>query len=224
MIITYLGGEFIKVQFGDITLAFNPPSKNSKLKASRFGADVALISLNHPDMNGVDAVGIGSKQPFVIQGPGEYEIKDVVVRGFQTSSNYGLPAAPARTAQAGGEPHINTVYTVSLEGMKLCFLGALSSPELPADLKEELDGIDVLFVPIGGEGVLAPSAANKLAVTLEPHLVIPTHFEGVGAPGSLKQFLKEAGEEKTAPVEKLTLKKKDLEGKEGEVVVLRSMV
>ena len=182
MIITYLGGEFVKVQFGDITLAFNPPSKDSKLKVSRFGADVALVSLNHPDTNGVDSVTHGERKPFVISGPGEYEVKDVAVRGFQTESLYDK------------EKRINTVYTVSLEGMKLCFLGALSSSELPAELKEELDGIDVLFVPIGGEGVLAPSAANKLAVTLEPHLVIPIHFEGIGAPNSLKQFLKEAGE------------------------------
>ncbi len=212
MIITYLGGEFIKVQFGDITLAFNPPSKDSKLKASRFGADVALVSLNHADFNGAENLSHGERQPFLISGPGEYEIKDVAVRGFSTESTYG------------GEPHINTVYTVNLEGMKLCFLGALSSPDLPAVLKEELDGIDILFVPIGGEGVLVPSAANKLAVMLEPHLVIPIHFEGLGDKAALKQFLKEAGEEKAEVQDKLTIKKKDLEGKEGEVVVLKAGV
>jgi L-ascorbate metabolism protein UlaG (beta-lactamase superfamily) len=111
---------------------------------------------------------------------------------------------------------------VTLEGMKLCFLGALASAELPADLKEELDEIDILFVPIGGEGVLTPASAEKLAVALEPHLVIPIHLEGIGSAGALKQFLKEAGEEKSAPQDKLTLKKKDLEGKEGEVVVLKA--
>ncbi len=209
MIIMYLGGEFVKVQFGDTVLAFNPPSKESKLKATRFGADVALISLNHPDMNGVEQVAHGGRQPFTITGPGEYEIKSVVVRGFATESMFG------------GEKRINTVYTVDLEGMKLCFLGALSSPDLPAELKEELDEVDILFVPIGGEGVLTPSQAEKLSVTIEPHLVIPMHFEGMGSPGSLKQFLKEAGEEKTEIQDKLTLKKKDLEGKEGEVVVLK---
>ncbi len=55
MIITYHGGEFFKVQFGDTVLAFNPISKDSKLKSSRFGADIALVSLNHPDMNGVES-------------------------------------------------------------------------------------------------------------------------------------------------------------------------
>ena len=210
MIITYLGGEFVKVQFGDTVLAFNPPSKESKLKASRFGADIALVSINHADFNGVDTVTHGGRQPFVVSGPGEYEIKDVAVRGFPTDTTIE------------GEKKVNTVYTVDLEGMKLCFLGALASIELPADLKEELDGVDILFVPIGGEGVLGASAASKLAVTIEPHIVIPIHFEGLGDKGALKQFLKEAGEEKSTPQDKLTLKKKDLEGKEGEVVVLRA--
>jgi len=210
MIITYLGGEFVKVQFGDTVLAFNPPSKESKLKATRFGADVVLVSINHPDMNGVEQVAHGERQPFAITGPGEYEIKGVVVRGFPTESMFG------------GEKHSNTVYTVDLEGMKLCFLGALSSSDLPADLKEELDEVDILFVPIGGEGVLTPAQAEKLSVTIEPHLVIPMHFEGMGAAGSLKQFLKEAGEEKSEMQDKLTIKKKDLEGKEGEVIVLRT--
>jgi|SRR3989338_1651743 len=210
MVITYLGGEFIKVQFGEITLAFNPPSKDSKLKASRFGADVALVSLNHPDFNGVENVSHGDKRPFVIQGPGEYEIKDVVVRGFPTESKYG------------GEAKINTVYTVALEGIKLCFLGALGTAALPAELKEELDDIDVLFVSTGGNGVLSAVDANKLAVALEPRLVIPMHYAGLADTAALKQFLKEAGEEKITPQEKLTLKKKDLEGKEGEVIVLKA--
>lgn len=214
MIITYLSGEFVKVQFGDMVLAFNPPSRESKLKTTRFGADVALVSMNHPDFNGVETVSHGDRKPFVIQGPGEYEIKGVVVRGFATDSRYGL------SEKEGVNSRLNTVYTVTLEGMKLCFLGALSSAELPAILKEELDEIDILFVPIGGEGVLASSAAEKLAVTLEPRLVIPIHFEGLGDKNALKQFLKEAGEEKTTPQDKLTLKKKDLEGKEGEVTVL----
>jgi len=209
MIITYLGGEFIKVQFGDITLAFNPPAKDSKLKSARFGADVVLVSLNHEDMNGADTLGIGAKQPFIISGPGEYEVKDVAIRGYATESQYKK------------EKCINTVYTVLLEGMKLCYLGALGNPNLPTALKEELDDIDILFVPVGDEGVLSGADANKLAAHIEPRLVIPMHYAGL-SDGSLKGFLKEAGEEKTTPQEKLTLKKKDLEGKEGEIVVLKT--
>ena len=101
----------------------------------------------------------------------------------------------------------------------MCFLGVLDSEKLPPETIEELDEIDVLFVPIGGEGVLAPAAAYKLAVSLEPKIIIPTHYGDVGAKDALKVFLKEAGESPKAE-EKLTLKKKDLEGKEADIIVL----
>lgn len=208
MIISYLGGEFIKVQFGEITLAFNPPSKDSKFKMARFGADIALSTLNHPDMNGVETLAHGERVPFAIRGPGEYEVKDVTVRGFATESNYD------------NEKRINTVYLVTLEGMRLCFLGALANKELPERVSEAFDEIDILFLPIGGDGVLAPGDAHALAVSLEPRVIIPIHYEGIGEKDALKTFLKEAGEKQLAPLEKLTVKKKDLEGKEEEIVVL----
>jgi hypothetical protein len=215
MIITYLGGEFFKVQFGDITLAFNPISKDSKMKPTRFGADVVLVSSYQPDFNGINEVAHGDKKPFVIAGPGEYEIKGVFIKGLA-----------ADTA--------NTIYTVSLENMNICFLGALNAPELKNETVEALDEIDILFVPIGGagggeagkggaSGVLDAAKAYKLAVSLEPKLIIPMHYPTpgaeIGAENALKVFLKEAGENPT-PVPKLTLKKKDLEGKEGEIICL----
>jgi len=207
MIITYLGGEFVKVQFGDTILAFNPVSKDSKLKTSKFGADIVLSSINHEDMNGVDQVTFGEKKPFSIIGPGEYEVRDVFIKGLPSVSGYG------------GEKRINTIYSVSLEGMNICFLGAVNTPELPKETDEAIDEVDVLFVPIGGEGVLDPAQAYKLAVTIEPKIIIPIHYGDIGNKDALKAFLKESGEN-PKPEVKLTLKKKDLEGKEAEVVVL----
>jgi hypothetical protein len=209
MIITYLGGAFVKVQFGDTILAFNPISKDSDLKTSKFGADVVLSSIKHPDMNGVDQVTFGDKKPFVISGPGEYEIKDVFIKGLPSDSEYG------------GEKRINTVYNVALEGMNICFLGAISTVELPKATDEAIDQVDILFVPIGGAGVLDPAKAYKLAVSIEPKIIIPILYDD--KKDSLKQFLKEAGDN-PKPETKLTLKKKDLEGKEAEVMVVASEV
>lgn len=209
MVITYQGVESFKVQFGDTILAFNPVSKDSKYKSTRFGANVALVSLNDKDMNGKEMVTFGDREPFVISGPGEYEVDGVFIKGFLAESLYG------------GEKRINTIYTVSLEGMNLCFLGALSSPEMDAKTKEAVDGIDILFVPIGGEGVLDPAGAYKLAVNLEPKIIIPMHWGEAGDKNALKTFLKEGGMESVVPVDKFTIKKKDLEGKEGEVVVIK---
>ena len=207
MIITYLGGESFKVSFGDTILAFNPISKDSKLKTAKFGADVVLSSINHPDMNGADQVTFGEKKPFSITGPGEYEVKGVFIKGFGSASNYD------------GEKRINTIYSVALEGMNICFLGAIDQEALPKEADEGVDNIDILFVPIGGGGVLDASKAYKLAVSLEPKLIIPMHYGDIGNKDALKIFLKEAGEN-PKPEPKLTLKKKDLEGKDAEVVVL----
>lgn len=210
MIITYQGGQFFRVQFGDTTIAVDPVSKDSKLSQTRFGADIALVSVNHPDMNGVEQVTHGDRAPFVIAGPGEYETKGVFIKGLPSVSHYG------------GKELINTIYTVSLENMNLCFLGALDNgAELKDETIEALDEIDVLFVPIGGDGVLGPDKAYKLAVSLEPKLIIPTHYGDIGGKDCLKQFLKEAGES-GEPVQKLTLKRKDLDGKSGDVIVIES--
>jgi L-ascorbate metabolism protein UlaG (beta-lactamase superfamily) len=214
MVITYLGGEFVKIQFGDTTLAFNPISKDSKLPTAKFGADIVLVSLNHPDMNGVDQVSFGDKKAFAVTGPGEYEIKGVFIKGLPSESGYdGLP-----TGQAG-EKRVNTVYIVALEGMNICYLGAIDQSELPKEAEEAIDGVDILFVPIGGSGVLDPAKAYKLAVSIGPKIMIPMHYGDLGGKDSLKAFLKEAGES-PKPEARLTLKKKDLEGKEAEVVVL----
>lgn len=208
MIITYLGVEFFKVQFGDITIAFNPISKDSKFKPTRFFADIALISLNHPDMNGVENLSYNGKDPFVISGPGEYEVKDVFIKGFASKSMYD------------GKERINTIYSVTLENMNICFLGALSDINLSSEVKEALGDVDILFVPIGANNVLDVAKAEKLSVEIEPKIIIPMHFGEVGVKDALKKYLKEAVEDNVKPVDKLTIRRKDLEGKTGEVVVL----
>ena len=211
MIITYHGADFFKVSFGDTTIAVNPISKDSKLKSTKFGSDITLISLNSSEHAGSDQTSRGEKESFVINGPGEYEVSGVFIKGFLSKSNYG------------GKERLNTIYTVSLEGINLCFPGALSEANLKSETKEAIDGVDILFVPIGGDGVLDPAAAHKLALQFEPKIIIPSHFGEVGDKNALKTFLKEAGEESVKPVDKLTVKRKDVESMEGEVVVLESL-
>lgn len=183
-------------------MAINPISKNSKSgEPTRFGADVTLITTHHPDMDGREQTSRGDKESFVVEGPGEYEIKDVFIKGFLSE----------------GPGMLNTIYMISFEGMKLCFLGALSNAELPAKTLEALEDIDILFTPVGEGGTLDPAKSYKLAVSLEPSVIIPMYYNKAG----LEQFIKEGGEGKVDPIEKFVVKKKDLEGKEGEIVVLR---
>lgn len=206
MVITYHGGECFKVSFGETTIAFNPPAKNSKLPSVKFGADAAFISMRHPDFNGREQVAHGERQPFVADGPGEYEIGDVTARGFGVKTKYD------------GEERFNTIYQVQLEGMNLVFLGALSDPEIDPKILSELGDIDILFLPIGGGDVLEVPQASKLAVKLEANLVIPMHYDEK----ALKAFLKEEGVQNGKPLEKLTIKKKEVSVMENEIVVLGS--
>ncbi len=211
MVITHHGGQCFKVTFGDITLVFDPVSKGASLPAVRFGADIALISRNHADMNGSAEVSFGGKEAFVISGPGEYEKGGVTVQGFLTKSEYGLGKGQAEA--------VNTVYAVKLEGMTIVHLGALAEPVLSVEAREAIDDIDILFVPVGGDGVLDAAGAAKLATILEPKIIIPMHWSGIGEKGALEHFIKEEGGA-AEKVEKLTIKKKDTAEKDGAIIVI----
>ena len=181
MIISYQGLDSFKISQGDLAVAVNPQAKTS--------ADVTLFSSGRAETS--------EKSGFVIDGPGEYEIKEVFIKGFLTE----------------GKDRLNTIYLITFEGMKLCYLGAIANPELSSETNEAIEDVDILFVPVN---TLDPAAAYKLAVALEPKVIIPMNFDNK----TLEQFLKEGGE-KVEPIDKFVVKKKDLEGKEGEIVLLK---
>jgi L-ascorbate metabolism protein UlaG (beta-lactamase superfamily) len=142
--------------------------------------------------------------PFDVHGPGDYEIKDIFIKGIMTD------------VTLNGKKYINTIYSLKIENISLCFLGAISQSKLSAEIREQIETPDILFVPIGNNELLNPEDAYKLAVTLEPGIIIPMDYDEK----TLKAFLKEGGQDKIAPIEKLTIKAKELIGKEGEIVVL----
>ena len=216
MVITHHGGQCFKVTLGDLTLVFDPISKGGTLPAVRFGADIALISRDHLNMNGVGEVTYGDKVPFAVTGPGEYERRDVVIQGFLSKSQYGLAKDHLGVSLPSA---VNTIYSVRLEDMTLVHLGALSNPELSKEARENLGEIDVLFVPIGSGGVLTPAQAHELAVSLEPKIIVPMHWSGIGNDDALKLFLKEAGNG-NKETDKLTLKKRDLTECDGSILTI----
>lgn len=211
MIITYHREGFVKVQQGELVVAFNPISREIDAKATRFGADLCLISLNNPSFNGCETVTFGNKEPFIIDSPGEYEIDGIFV--------YGLPSE-------GADGQINTIFTTEIEGIRLCHLGALANPNLDPKTLEDVGVVDILFVPVGGGPVLSPKDAAKLATSLEPKVIIPIMFEngeGLSAgEAALKTFAKDIGGNADNRLDKLTIKKKEVEGKEDEVIIIQA--
>lgn len=211
MIISYYGRQHFKLQVGDLVVAINPVSKEGKGKVTKYGADITLITTNHPDYNGAEQTELGSKTPFVIRGAGEYEVQNIFFKGFGSVTKL--------TEGKTKKEYQNTSYVFTIDGMRVTFLGALFEALKP-EHKEIIDETDILFVPVGEDGFLLNSYdAHKLTVALEPKLVIPMDYNEQ----SLPIFLKEAGAEKADPVEKLTIKKKDIDGKLGEVVLFHEL-
>jgi L-ascorbate metabolism protein UlaG (beta-lactamase superfamily) len=205
MIIQYFGKQFFKISQGDFTIALNPISKDSKeFNKTKFGSNVVLVTTNHEDFNGIDSASFGETEPFVVKGPGEYEIGDVYVQGFQSR------------AEIDKKEYINTIYLITFDDIKIVFIGALSDREsVPKSFIEAVDEPDLFFVPVGGKSTIDSATAQKIANSFNAKMVVPMDYDK----DSLKSFLKEAGAEGVKPIDKLTVKKKDFIGKTGAVVI-----
>ena len=200
MVITYYGRAYFKLTLGDLTIAINPPSKGSK--PARFGADIALISTNVTDANDPETVTLGEKAPFVIDGPGSYEVKDILFTGAQSD------------VVIDGKRYFNTVYGFELDGIKIAFLGYSNDEKaFSADAKEVANVADLVFISVGDD----PTLAYKTALAFDPNVIIPMNYD---SDAMLARFLKEGGQEKNEVQDKATLKRRDLDGKEGQIIVL----
>ncbi|MEI8223552.1 MAG: MBL fold metallo-hydrolase [bacterium] len=208
MIITHHGKQFFKLQTGDFVIALNPISKESKFKTNGFGANIAMITTDYVDYNGAELVDYAGKTPFVIKSPGEYEVSDIMIQGFISKGTDGKTDL------------INSIYYFEFDGIKILYLGAMYQSELSVEVRQSIGDVDMLFVPIGGKTVLSPEAAHKIAVSFGPKVIIPMDYGADQEKDALKSFLKESGAEKVSPLDKLTVKSKDLSGKEQEVMVI----
>lgn len=171
-------------------------------------ADILTISHNHADHNAKISVG---GNPFVVEGAGEYEIKGISIIGvssFHDETN-------------GADRGKNTMYRIEIDGIRVLHLGDLGHVLSSAQV-DVVDGIDVLFIPVGGVYTIDAEKAAQVISDLEPRIVIPMHY-GTDtynknlAPVSV--FLKHMGKESVVPVPKLTVSRDKLPA-EMQVVVL----
>ncbi len=212
MVITWYGHACFKIQSGETVLAVDPYVKDIGLTPPRFRADIVLVTHGHSDHNNPAAI---AGDPFVISGPGEYEVKGVNITGIETFHD----------EKQGGERGLNTIYKITMEGITLLHMGDFGEPEVRETTLEEIGTIDILMIPVGGVYTIAAEAAQKIVRQIEPAYVIPMHYKIPGLKYALDTadgFLKAIGAGKTEAAEKLALKKKDIgEDKKTEVVVLK---
>ena len=140
------------------------------LKLPSLEADLVLVTHDHADHNNTKAVKgsavSASKEPFVIADPGEYEIKDIFIRGISSFHD----------DVQGKERGKNTIFIIEAEGMRLCHLGDFGQHELTTEQIGQIGNIDVLFIPVGGTYTVDGKQAAVIVGQIEPRMVIPMHY------------------------------------------------
>ena len=122
-------------------------------------ADIVTISHESPSHSYLKAV---KGEPYVITGPGEYELGGVFITGVRTNGR-------GKKDSAGPE---NTLYLIDYNGINIVHVGDLSVTPSQSEV-EELGPIHIALVPVGGGGSLNASQAAEVISLLDPYIVIP---------------------------------------------------
>lgn len=214
MEIQFLGHSCFRIKGKQAIVVTDPflPSATG-LKLPKVSADIVTVSHQHEDHNNTTGIlpTARHQKPFVIDAPGEYEVGGVSVLGIPSWHDF----------KNGSQRGENTIYIIGLDDFRLVHLGDLGQALTEAQV-EQLNGIDVLFVPVGGTYTLDPKQAADLVNQVEPALVIPMHYQLPGLTLKLapvKDFLTQIGVKEAKKLDKLVFSKESLP-EEKEVVVL----
>ncbi len=191
-------------------IVIDPFDEKIGLKMPHLSADILLVTHDHSDHNNIKAV---KGEPFLIQNPGEYEVKEVFVKGIPASHD----------DVQGKERGPMTIYTIEAEEMRICHLGDIGQKELTNDQIDAIGSIDILMIPVGGTFTISSQEAVKIISQIEPKIVIPMHYNIPGLKMKLddvSKFLKAFGKNSVVSQEKLQVKANSLPKTGTEVAVL----
>lgn len=195
-----------------ITLVIDPFEEKLGIKPPSGSADILLVTHNHYDHNNIKSI---KGDYFLIDGPGEYEIKRVYIVGVPSYHD----------DSEGKERGENTIYTIEAEGIKLCHLGDLGQKQLTDLQVEKIGNIDILMVPVGGNYTISAHDAQNIISQIEPKIIIPMHYK---IPGIIKvkldgleKFFKVMGQNSIEPQSKFSVKKESLPKEKTEIVLLK---
>lgn len=172
-------------------------------KKSSLVTDPKLSLVGLKDVSTKDAVEIATEARFAvnsenarlnIEGPGEYGVGEFDIKGI----------AAQRHLDSEADPLVSTIYRVEVNDIRVAILGNIYEKLNEVQL-EELGVVDVLVIPVGGNGyTLDATGAANLTRTIDPKVVIPVHFADDGISYEVTQdtfetFAKELG----GPVEEM---------------------
>lgn len=177
------------VDSGEYSLVASPVDLEKELKSAK-AANVVLASGENEEDRNIKTTS------FLINNPGEYDVKGFFVMGFGGFSE-------------------NLAYTIEVENMRVCYLAGLDK-ELTDTQLESLSDVDILLIDIGTTDD-SNETASKIVNQIEPRIVIPI---GYNPEKKASVFFKEMGASDVEPQNKLNIKKKDLPQEETKMVVL----
>ena len=203
MKLTWLGHSCFKVEKGDFIVILDPYADGSVpgLASIRERANLVLCSHEHNDHNYRDGVGLweAEENPFTVEQMNTYHDD---VRGERRGENQITILGDGKT--------------------RLAHMGDLGCEPEPEQL-EQLKGVDVLLLPVGGHYTIDAAQAADLVKKIEPRIVVPMHYrddeEGFGFDvlGKVEEFLEDMDSIKKVAGSELETD----EAQEAQVIVLR---
>jgi L-ascorbate metabolism protein UlaG (beta-lactamase superfamily) len=137
-------------------------------------ADVLMVTHEHLDHNGVEAIG---GDPHTVRSvAGTYETPIGGVRAI----------ASEHDDAAGTKRGPNAIVTFALDGLRLCHFGDFGQPALRREQREAIGTVDVLMLPIGGGPTIGGAAAAAVVRELAPRLVVPMHYRTPAVTSSIR--------------------------------------
>lgn len=188
-----------------VTDPYDPQGLKVKLP-KHLEADIVTVSHEHKDHNAVSSV---EGSPFVVHGPGEYEIKGVSIIGVTSYHD----------ENKGEERGKNTMYRITIDGIVVAHLGDLGHV-LSSAQADTLDGVDILLIPVGNKYTIDAQKAMQVVSDISPKVVIPMHDARSNPDlAPLSDFFKAMNKEEIAPIAKYSVNKDKLPA-EMQIVVL----
>lgn len=172
--IVYLGRTCFRLRGRDGTVLMDPCPPDSGFALGKQSADIVTLSRrDDPRYSYVEAVSGNFR---VLDAPGEYEIGGVLATGTATRRSDGTR---------------NVSFVVEIDGIRVGHLGLPTSGNVG-----EFKDVDILLLPVGGDGSLSAVTAADVMTRVEPRVVIPMHYRA--GPETLEldmleKFLKETG-------------------------------
>lgn len=216
--ITWAGQSCFQISLSNgkdssINVVIDPFDEKIGLKVPNFEADILLVTHQHHDHNNIRAI---KGNPFLVDGPGEYEVKGVFVQGIDSLHD----------DNQGKDRGKNTIYTIEADGIKFCHLGDLGQKQLTDEQLEKIGSVDILMIPVGGVYTISSVEAQKIIGQIESKIVIPMHYElpklNVKL-DSVDKFLKSMGKNSIEPQDKFVIKASALpKDSDMEIVVLKN--